>query len=260
MGVELCIQVSTFCVDKLAFKVAGGVAGSTRVRITFPDNTVQNTWLRVTLLANSATGLAANDVFYFGNVIGDINVGNTASRIRVNATDTGAVRVNQSTLPNSASVTNIYDVNRDGRVNATDTGIVRTNQQTLGIVAPITAPSASGRSGGGDSGAEGEATTGTAQMPTTVPYNPSFAGGAVQLSPAIGSRLTDESYDVPLAGILGIDKAPRLASTESSVVEKVVLPEVCMKKRSEEETVVSQVDSYFASLGFGLDEIGLGDK
>ena len=132
-------------VPSASIVTAGGAGSSDRVVISFPDNTVQNTWLRVTVLANAFTGLSANDVFYFGNVIGDFNVGNTTGstgRIRVNATDTGAVRVNQSTLPNSAPVTNIYDVNRDGRVNATDTGLVRSNQQTLGIVAPITAPAA----------------------------------------------------------------------------------------------------------------------
>ena len=124
----------------------GGAGGSARVQIAFPDNTLQNTWLRVTVRAGLATALTNDDVFYFGNVIGDFGVGNiltgppASQRLRVNATDTGAVRSNQSTASNSAGVTNIYDVNRDGRVNATDTGIVRSNQQTAGIVAPITAP------------------------------------------------------------------------------------------------------------------------
>jgi VCBS repeat-containing protein len=118
--------------------ISGGVAGSTRVRITFPDNTLQNTWLRVTVVANSVTGLAANDVFYFGNVIGDLNVGNTTTRIRVNSLDTSAVRSNQSPGANSADILNIYDLNRDGRVNSLDTSVVRNNQQASGIVAPIT--------------------------------------------------------------------------------------------------------------------------
>ena len=122
--------------------VPGGVGSSSRVQIAFVDNTIQNTWLRVTVLSGLTTALTANDVFYFGNVIGEINTGNTATRLRVNATDTGAVRSNQSTAANSASVTNIFDVNRDGRVNATDTGIVRSNQQTAGIVAPLTVPGA----------------------------------------------------------------------------------------------------------------------
>lgn len=118
--------------------VGAGSAG--RIQITFPNNTIRNTWLRVTVIANAITQLPVDDVFYFGNVIGDVNAGNTTSRLRVNATDTGAVRSNQSIGSESASILNIYDLNRDGRVNATDTGIVRSNQQTAGIVAPITAP------------------------------------------------------------------------------------------------------------------------
>jgi hypothetical protein len=117
-----------------------GAGGATRVRITFPDNTLQNTWLKVEVVANANTGITANDVFYFGNVIGEFNTGNTATRYRVNSQDTSAVRNNQATGTNAAGVTNIYDVNRDGRVNSQDTSIVRNNQQTSGIVAPITVP------------------------------------------------------------------------------------------------------------------------
>lgn len=123
-----------------------GSGGAARIQIQFPDNAIQNTWLRVTVVGGLTTALTENEVFYFGNAIGDFNVGNTTGlggRIRVNATDTGAVRSNQSTASNSASVTNIYDVNRDGRVNASDTGIVRSNQQTSGIIAHITTPSQS---------------------------------------------------------------------------------------------------------------------
>jgi hypothetical protein len=40
---------------------------------------------------------------------------------------------------NSAAITNIYDINKDGRVNATDTSTVRQNQDSS-IIALITAP------------------------------------------------------------------------------------------------------------------------
>jgi hypothetical protein len=49
--------------------------------------------------------------------------------------------LNQSAAANSAPVTNIFDLNRDGRVNGQDTNVLLTNQQAGGIVAPITAPS-----------------------------------------------------------------------------------------------------------------------
>jgi hypothetical protein len=72
-----------------------GVGGSARVKITFPDNTLQNTWLRVTVLANANTGLATNDIFYFGNVIGELNFGNNSTRLRVNGQDTNVLLNNQ---------------------------------------------------------------------------------------------------------------------------------------------------------------------
>jgi hypothetical protein len=119
----------------------GGAGGSARIRITFPNNTVQNTWLRVTVLANANTGLAANDVFYFGNVIGELNVDNTATRLRVNLQDVTSMLTNQSPAPNSANASNQFDLDRNGRVNGQDYAILFANLQAGGIVAPITAPS-----------------------------------------------------------------------------------------------------------------------
>ena len=52
--------------------VPGAAAGASRVLVTFPNNTVQNTWLRVTVLANAKRRLYRQTMyFYFGNVIGD---------------------------------------------------------------------------------------------------------------------------------------------------------------------------------------------
>ncbi|TWU04234.1 S8 family serine peptidase [Stieleria varia] len=113
---------------------------ATRVKVTFPNNAIENTWLRTTIPAGPVTGLSTDDVFYFGNVIGDIGIGNTATRLRVNALDTVSVRANQSLSLNSAAVDNPHDLNRDGRVNALDTVYVRANQDLSGSVAPITAP------------------------------------------------------------------------------------------------------------------------
>ena len=161
--------------------IAGGagVGGAARATITFPDNTLQNTWLRVTVLANATTGLTANDVFYFGNVIGDVNTGNTATRLRVNALDTSGVRNNQSPGANSAGVTNIFDINRDGRVNALDTSVVRNNQQASGIVAPITAPSAraAGSNGSSSRSSGSSASLGASRGVNTAPILGWVVGG-----------------------------------------------------------------------------------
>lgn len=122
----------------------GGNGSSTRVKIEFADDAIQNTWLRVTVLANANTGLAANDEFYFGSAVGEMNVGHLAGPpvvFRTNASDTASVRQNQSPNPNSVGIGSIHDINKDGRVNANDTGLVRQNQSPTGSITMFTAPS-----------------------------------------------------------------------------------------------------------------------
>ena len=118
----------------------GGLSGSTRVKIEFPDNAIRNTWLRVTVLANANTSLLSNDVFYFGNAVADMNVGNSGSplTVEVSSTDVSAVRQNLLLAP-TATISNVFDLNKDGRVNALDTSLVRQSQST-NIIRFFTAP------------------------------------------------------------------------------------------------------------------------
>jgi hypothetical protein len=104
-----------------------GTGGSDRVTLLWPDfNTptdpptlaVGNGWLTVTVKANAHTGLAAPDVFSFGNLIGDAD-----GTLRVNALDLAAVRRALSTAP----ITSPTDFNRDGRTNALDLATVKRN-------------------------------------------------------------------------------------------------------------------------------------
>lgn len=119
----------------------GGGLRQARVKIEFADHAIRNTWLQITILANAVTGLASNDVFYFGNAVGDMNANNFGSPILVqtNASDTAAVRQNQSINANSVSIESVYDLNKDGRVNASDTAAVRQNQN-LRLIRYFTAP------------------------------------------------------------------------------------------------------------------------
>lgn len=70
-----------------------GESGSDRVTITWADGAIANEWLQVTVLANGRTGLAEDDVFYFGNAVGE--TGNFPGYAMVNAADERAVRDNQ---------------------------------------------------------------------------------------------------------------------------------------------------------------------
>ena len=59
-------------VPTVTVRSGAGTGGSARVELIWPDNTIHNQWLQVTVLANTDTGLAANDVFYFGSEPGAV--------------------------------------------------------------------------------------------------------------------------------------------------------------------------------------------
>lgn len=107
-----------------------GVGGADRVSLILPSGSVVGTWLQVIVAANANTGLAQRDAFYFGNAVG--NVGNDATFAVGNA-DIGLMRRNRSNPLNPPTITNVYDINRDGSVGNADVGLasrVRTNPLT----------------------------------------------------------------------------------------------------------------------------------
>ena len=111
------------CVERYGKLVPGHQVVYSRSGLTY----------QVGLLANDHTRLASDDVFYFGNLIGD-----TGGNGRVNALDLGAVK---RLLNTDAAIDSPVDFNRDGRVNALDLGIVkRYLNQSLTPVAPPPLP------------------------------------------------------------------------------------------------------------------------
>ena len=118
---------------------SSGAPGNTRVTIVWPDSSIRNKWLQVTVKANARTGLTSPDVFYFGNLVGDTtSIDPAASSFRVDARDVVSMR---SAYTRQASVTNPHDINRDGRVDVRDEAIVRDNygRSLLAISTPIPA-------------------------------------------------------------------------------------------------------------------------
>jgi Glycosyl hydrolase catalytic core/Ricin-type beta-trefoil lectin domain-like/Cadherin domain/F5/8 type C domain len=119
----------------------GGLNGSDRVKLEFANNAIQNAWLRVTMLADASTGLASNDVFYFGNARFDVTPTSPfpSQQVIINAFDVNGIRLRQGqTL---GGISSIYDVDRSGVVNAFDTNAVRTGQGVASLRF-FTAPSA----------------------------------------------------------------------------------------------------------------------
>ena len=112
-----------------------GPEGTDRVVLTWADGAIKNKWLQVTVPAGDKTGLAAADVFYFGNLVGDAD----GSRA-VNLGDFGTVR--QAFGRTGLSVADgRSDFNRDGTVNLADFGLLR-QHFGLSLPPPVSAAAA----------------------------------------------------------------------------------------------------------------------
>jgi hypothetical protein len=115
--------------------LGAGVDGSVRLELCWNDFTIQNQWVQVTLKATANTGLATDDVFYFGNSVGD--TGNSAIDTIVDAADELAAANNHTS---AASITNPYDFNRDKVVDAIDEQIAHDNYSGASSLQLITVP------------------------------------------------------------------------------------------------------------------------
>jgi hypothetical protein len=100
-----------------------------RVVLTWEDNAIQNQWMEVTVLAGDNTGLPADEVFYFGNAVGE--TGDSTTDARVDANDILQTRNNPHPFFDPAPINGNHDFDRDERVDAIDTLIVRNHQTTF---------------------------------------------------------------------------------------------------------------------------------
>jgi hypothetical protein len=102
----------------------GGGAGIDRVEITWASGTIKNQWLEVQVLATANTGLAATDVHFWGNKIGDSASSSPATQFSTDATDAAQVF---GTIGTGKPITDLRDYNRSGAVDSTDAAIVFAN-------------------------------------------------------------------------------------------------------------------------------------
>lgn len=109
--------IPAFSVSTVTLRRGVGIQGSDRLTVVFADNTIRNQWLQVKVLATPRTGLASEDVHYWGHQAGE--VGNETGLTRVNTADTSRIAANFTGFV-SANVENRFDLNRDARVNTQD--------------------------------------------------------------------------------------------------------------------------------------------
>jgi hypothetical protein len=115
--------------NSISIRAGNGIGGSDRITIIWPNNTIQKTWLETHLMADSNTGLGADDLFYFGNAIGD--TGNSTANSSVDAFDEILTRANPRSPVNPAAIDNAFDFNRDKKVDASDQIISRSNRTSV---------------------------------------------------------------------------------------------------------------------------------
>ncbi len=123
----------------VAVRPGDGVGGSDRVVLAWPDGQIANQWVKVTVLATARTGLASEDVFAFGNVIGDID-GDGA----INETDLNEFISEFGSRGGFGALDADFDA--DGRVGLRDFAVVRSrfgdsvDAPTFPAEAPVAAP------------------------------------------------------------------------------------------------------------------------
>lgn len=152
-----------------------GLEGSDRVTLIWDARVIQKQWLQVTFLATANTGLAAPDVFYFGNAVAE--TGNRTDNAAVTSAD--ALRV-LNNISASASILNPYDINRDGKVGSADRLLVLNNLSALNSLVLLDLRLTTALSGG-------RAIPAGRSVPTRITWEPGALCLGVESAAASGS-------------------------------------------------------------------------
>ncbi|MBL7041137.1 MAG: putative Ig domain-containing protein [Pirellulaceae bacterium] len=121
--------------QSVSVRPGAGVNGADRITLIWADNdpytperepgSISGQWLQVTVLATENTGLAEDDVFYFGNAIGES--GNSTVEANVDTNDEIGARNHPHSLFAPATIDDAYDYDRDQRVDTNDEILARNN-------------------------------------------------------------------------------------------------------------------------------------
>ena len=112
----------------ITIRTGAGVSGADRITIIWVDGAIKKQWLQTTVKASTTTGLAADDVFYFGNALGE--VGNSVTDAVVDSTDV-LNPFNQQTSAGAATITSKVDLDRNRAVDTSDVLLPFNNQTSV---------------------------------------------------------------------------------------------------------------------------------
>lgn len=131
--------------ESITIRPGPGGGNFARVTIIWSDaQAVKQQWLQVTVRATDQTGLGTDDVFYFGNAIGDS--GDSEFDAQVGIADELNARFNPHNFTDPAPIDDFVDFNRDARVTIDDELTVRFNPTNfITALKLITVPPVSGQ-------------------------------------------------------------------------------------------------------------------
>ncbi len=153
----------------VSVRTGAGTSGSDRVELTWTDGSIKQEALEVTVLADANTGLTSPYTFFYGSVMANSGTGDTGALAITSSTDENAARNHSGT----ATVTNVFDYNKDGFVNSSDENAARQNGATIKFLHISSIPFLLT----GDAAAQGYVTTNT----PTVSWTPSPGATSYEL-------------------------------------------------------------------------------
>jgi probable HAF family extracellular repeat protein/predicted outer membrane repeat protein len=117
----------------ITVRPGAGQNGADRITLVWNDGAIVSNWLRVVVKANSRTGLAQDDVFYFGSLPGDSNGDSSVGFADLVAVAQNYGKTTSSGLP-------VGDSNLDGNVSFSDLVAVAQNYGKLLPALALSAP------------------------------------------------------------------------------------------------------------------------
>lgn len=93
--------------------------------VQWPDNAIRNRWLRITVKANANTGLAADEVYYIGHLLGETT--GATGPFTVAFADITPIR---TAVGSTVGADNVADIDKNGTVAFADISSMRANVGT----------------------------------------------------------------------------------------------------------------------------------
>jgi hypothetical protein len=222
---------------------AGSATIPGRVRLEWPDNAIQNTWVQIIVKANANTGLPIPQTFYIGHAMAEVN---GVAAYRVTGADLSAV---QAGISNSiVSVNDIRDVNKDRRITGADLSFVQARISNTVLLNNITIPAA----GSGEEGSAGSGGGGGGNI--LPPWNPPSAWPIEnRLNPLSFATISDVNQSVTTIEVIERQQAAFDANGAADLDATIKVPQSLESSETGTDLSPEITDEYFRSLDRILD-------